>query len=373
MPVKVSEEKKDYYKLISARLKKLRQESGLENKDILETAKNKNLILSGTYLSKMFSENGDSISLPDLVSVANIFEVDLNDLLSPDPSVCPTYKARKKEEYYGSKTVNPEFVTSPSAARMKAYLGTYHTYFFHTSGGNTSLINATLEIDADENKEKTVASFEFMTGKKDQNGNPFKKRYTGDVIISTDQQAVYIALRSDELCEISYIVFHYMPIMYETLVCRVALALTSSSGDNTGQRLPTAHRMILSRYDLANEAPEVLENLKGLLFMNENEILISEKDLVKFMEKAPEEFREYFKPKEETQLISGFAPMPYYLLSESSLRASKLDEQILNKSINLLRQYAATPKNNKIHSRYDGNLFVTLQSAFDKSKDSQDC
>lgn len=364
MPAKISTEKKEYYKLITDRLQKLKKESGYENKDILDIAKRRKLILSGTYLSKMLSDKGGAISLPDLVSVAQIFDIDLNELLSTNPHVMPTFTPKKVHE---RKEGDSEFITAP-VGKMRAYLNTYHTYFFHTSPtlNSQELIKGTLKIEADEKREKTIASFEFETGKKNEEGEPIVKKYSGDVVISPDQQAVYISLVNNEICEISYILFHYMPILYEKLICRVALALTSSSGDNNGLRAPTAHHMIMSVYDLDKKCPEALELLKGLLYMNENEILISEKNLELFMGKAPKEFKEYYTSKNGSALIDGFAPVSYYQLSESSLRAAKLDEQVLNDSINLLRQYSTTPKNNKINSRYDGNLFVSINNAVAK-------
>lgn len=366
MPAKISPEKTEYYKLVSQRLKKLQHESGYDRKYILDTAKRRNLVLSSTYLSRMLSDKGkgETISLPDLVSVAQIFDTDLNELLSTDPHVMPSFTSKKVHE---RKEGDSEFIVAPTG-KMRAYLNTYYTYFFHTSPplNSQELIKGILKIEPDEKKEKTVASFEFETGKKNEEGEPIKKRYSGDVIISPDQQAVYISLINDEICEISYIIFHYMPILYEKLICRVALALTSSSGDSNGLRVPTAHHMILSAYELDEKCPEVLELLKGLLYMNENEILISEKNLRLFMDKAPKAFKEYYAAKDGSALIEGFAPVSYYQLSESSLRAAKLDEQVLNDAINLLRQYSTTPKNNKIKSRYDSNLFVTINNAMAK-------
>ncbi len=371
MPAKVSEKKVEYYKLISKRLRKLQDESGYNNKYILDLANRRGLLLSSTFLSKMLSDRGETISLPDLVSVASIFDVDLNELLSINPHTMPTFVS-KEEESINKPNSGNEFVTAPTG-KMRAYLNTYYTYFFHTTTSSKELIKGILKIEPEG--EKTVAVFEFKTGKTDERGDPIVKKYKGDVIISPDQQAVYIALVNDEICEISYIMFHFMPIFYEKLVCRVALALTSSSGDSSGLRAPTAHHMILSMYDLDKKCPDELEKLKGLLYMNENEILISEKDLKLFMdEKAPKAFKDYYgrgeKDNEEKPLIAGFAPVPYYQLTESSLRAAKLDEHILNDSINLLRQYSVTPRNNKIDSVYDGNLFVTIQNAIKKVEEN---
>lgn len=368
MPAKISPKKEEYYKLVSKRLKKLQAESGYDRTYILDAARRRNLVLSSTYLSRMLSDNENrgtkTISLPDLVSVAQIFSADLNELLSTDPHVMPSFTSKKVHE---RKEGDSEFIVAPTG-KMRAYLNTYYTYFFHTSPplNSQELIKGILKIEPDEKKEKTVASFEFETGKKNEEGEPIIKRYSGDVIISPDQQAVYISLINDEICEISYIIFHYMPILYEKLICRVALALTSSSGDSNGLRVPTAHHMILSAYELDEKCPEVLELLKGLLYMNENEILISEKNLKLFMDKAPKAFKEYYEAKDGSALIEGFAPVSYYQLSESSLRAAKLDEQVLNDAINLLRQYSTTPKNNKIKSRYDSNLFVTINNAMAK-------
>lgn len=368
MPAKLSIEKRDYYKLISARLKKLKEESGYENKDILDIARRKNLILSSSYLSKMLATEDPSISLPDLVSVASIFNVDLNDLLSFNKHLMPTFRHIEDKSEDDKAQQKNFFITDPTDPRMKPYIGKYHTYFFHTSANTSSLIKGTLQIASDESNKKTIASLEFPTGKKDNEGNPIKKKYTGIAIISPGQQAVYISLISNKLGEISNIMFHYIPIMNEELLCRVALALTSSSGDNFGSRAPTAHRMILSRYDLEKKSSDVLEKMKGLLYMNQNEILISEKDLSRFMENAPKEFQEYYKPHSDNPnsqtVISGFSPVPYYLLSESSLRSGKLDEQILNDSIDLLQQYSAGERNHKVPTQDDANLYVSLLNWF---------
>lgn len=96
------------------------------------------------------------------------------------------------------------------------------------------------------------------------------------MVISISLASCYCTLTNAEIGELCFLSFHHMFLFSQDILCRVGAVLTTSSG---GNRRPTLHRMILSKYafDL-DEDSEDLHFLKGQLKLNSSKILISEKE-----------------------------------------------------------------------------------------------
>src|SRR5699024_7379219 len=107
--------------------------------------------------------------------------------------------------------------------------------------------------------------------------------------------AIYCSVMSKEIGEICYLIFSYIPILYEKLECRIGAVLTSSAGEN---RLPTMQRILISRRELTDET---LYFLEGQLLLNASEILLSKNAFNAMLkdEEFPEAFKDYFCTSED--------------------------------------------------------------------------
>ncbi len=342
--------KNEYLQRIVKRIKKVMENRNINQSELIALAENHGYVLRQSTLSKILSDSA-SMSIISIVQIANTLGIDLNDLFSESNNL----EVRNYRDI-PSTTVQTNLIRRADSQEMRPYLNSYHTYFFPTKSSDEGLLSGNLVFTPSDDKSRCIARFSFATGKRDIQNKPIKKEYEGELVISRNMSAAYCVLMNEEIGEISYVLFNYIPIIYEDLRCRVALVLTSSAG---ASRIPTVHRMIISREEINQED---LDILKGQLYLNESEILISESGLERFLEdeRLPREFREYFcKPGQEAKFL-GLSPVPYYLFDEAVIRSAFLDSKIKTNAINLIRQYSASPKYNKVGSKCDELVYKFL-------------
>ncbi len=341
----VDTNKKEHYSRVAKRIKSVMAQLGLSQADLIDRAEKEGYILKQSALSKMLSDSASNMSITAVVQIANTLKIDLNDLLSLDDTEelsAPSNVTERCEE-------ESMLITRADDKRMRPYMKTYHTYFFPTLSSDEGILSGKLRFYPSEDRSKCMAHFSFKTGKLDTLKQPIEKKYDGELVLSPMMSAAYCSLKNEGIGEISYILFSYMPILYETLKCRVALVLTSSAGSN---RMPTVHRMIITEDAVSAEGLEILQ---GQLYLNESEILISEVGLDKFLadKKLDDSVREYFCKPDQGVKFAGLSPMPYYRFDESVIREAFLDSDVKTKAINLIRRYSVTPKYNKIGTKCD--------------------
>mgnify|MGYP003289400500 CR=1 FL=1 len=335
--------KDEYLKRISQRIKIVMEKQSINQATLLSLAEQHGYNLRQSTLSKILSDSS-SMSITSIVQIANTLNIDLNDLFAESNSLDVRFQRVA--------------ITTPSQSRlirradsleMRPYLNSYYTYFFPTPSSDEGILSGKLRFDPSDDKSKCIAKFSFETGKYNSQNKPIVKEYEGDLILSPTMSVAYCTLINEEIGEVSYIIFNYIPILYEELCCRVALVLTASAGSN---RMPTAHRMILSKEEIT---PEEMEILKGQLYLNESEILISESGLEGFFNDSnlDPSFIEYFRKPSQNAKFLGLSPVPYYLFDESVIRSSFLKQEVKNNAINLIRQYSSSPKYNKVGSKCD--------------------
>lgn len=342
--------KNDYLQRIAKRIKKVMENRNINQAELIALAENHGYVLRQSTLSKILSDSA-SMSIISIVQIANTLGIDLNDLLSESNSL----EVRNHKDS-PSTTAQTNLIRRADSREMRPYLNSYYTYFFPTKSSDEGLLSGNLLFTHSDDKSKCIARFSFETGKRDIKNKPIKKEYEGELVISRNMSAAYCVLINEEIGEISYILFNYIPILYEDLRCRVALVLTSSAG---ASRIPTVHRMIISREAIN---PADLDILKGQLYLNESEILISESGLERFLsdKRLDPSFIDYFcKPGQQAKFL-GLSPVPYYLFDEAVIRSAFLDSEVKTVAINLIRQYSASPKYNKIGSKCDELVYKFL-------------
>lgn len=348
------DQKKEYHKKISQRIRYAMDKLNFTQSDIIAIANEKDYSLKQSALSKMLSDNCTNMAIKNVAELADILCLDLNELLSFSSSTEITIPDIESIQHQKHSL----FIKRADDQRMLPYLNSFYTYFFPTKSSDENILKGKLRFYPSPDKSKCLAHLEFKTGIYNEKNEPIQKTYDGQLILSPIMSAAYCSFMNEDIGEISYILFQYIPILYEKLQCRVALVLTSSAGDH---RMPTVHRMIFSRDSIPEESLQILQ---GQLFLNESEILISEMGLEKFLEDEhlDDSFKSYFcRPNQNTK-FAGLSPVPYYRFDESVIRESFLDSNVKIDAINLIRQYSANPKYNKIGSKSDELVYKFIQN-----------
>lgn len=342
-------EKIEYYKIIAERLKTIMNARKINQQNVLAKCMNNGYEIKQPALSKILS--GTNIQVFQIAQIAHSLDIDLSELLSLDTKTEIT--TNKKES-----NSNTEFITDARNKAFRGYKGEYHIYFYSTKNEDY-IHNGKFKLSEDPHDHSCVIDLSFKTGELDAEGNEITKYYTGPAYYSISMQTIYAELTSEEISEKSYLLFHYDFLAYKNLECRLAMAITVSSGT---QRLPTAHRMLLTRKALNSEEKAYL---CGQLKLNSSEILISENAYREFLRDPalPNRFFEYFGDAESNaeRFISNVAKVDYYSFNESMISDSFLPKMDKMKIICLLRKYSSAARYNKISDKAEEIIFKYLE------------
>lgn len=337
---------KGYYKLVAQRIHNAMRRKDISQSLLLKKCAENGYVISQSTLSKIL-QGTTAISLINAVQICRVLKEDIADMLSVD-------ERDVIREGSGSMELDSpsQLIYRGDHPVFRAYLGKYHCYFFSTISNEDKIIHGILELKATESGSRCIATMILETGKKDEDGEPIQKSYEGDLVISTAMNAAYCTLVSKKIGEICYFIFRYSQINYEKLICRLAIAITVSAGDN---RLPTAHRMLISKKELGN----ILDDyLSGQLHLNGSDILL-EPENVKLMREDPN-MPQWFKDNFD-KFISETA-LQYYRAQELIVRASHAPKEDKNAFICLLRKYSSAPKYTKIGIKADEFVYELLKN-----------
>ena len=333
--------KQEFNQLIGKRISKILEELHFSQAKLLLTCETQGYHINQSTLSKLIS--GSSIQLLHLAQICEVLKLNPAEILSlnPDETIHCHYERSASIE-------QSQIISDARNSAFRGYKGIYQIYFYTTKNENI-IHHGTFELKEDPVSHRCIVNFCFKTGEKDESGKDIEKKYSGNAHYSIPMQTIYCELFSSEIGEISYLLFHYHFLAYQNLECRLASAITVSSG---GKRLPTMHRFLLTKKELSNDD---LDYLCGELKLNSSEILITEIAYREFLRdpKLPPKFFEYFGNKETQaeQFISSVAKIPYYSFNESLISDSFLPPLDKIKIICLLRKYSSAARYNKISEK----------------------
>lgn len=341
--------KMEYNQMIGERLSTAINMMNISQQQVLLKCAERGYEISQSNLSKMFS--GSSIQILQVVQVCEVLELNLCEVLSMDPNA----ELHIKQEYNNK---NEQIISDARNTAFRGYKGEYAIYFY-TTKNEEYIHQGIFKLDEDPATHRCVVDFSFKTGELDETGSEIEKHYTGYAFYSIPMQTIYCEIVSDEIGEKSYLLFHYHFIAYQRLECRLAIAITVSSGI---RRLPTMHKFLLTRNKLSHVE---LDYLCGQLKLNSSEILISENAYREFLRdpKLPAKFFEYFGKKETNAegFISSVAKIPYYTFNESLISDAFIPTLDKTKIICLLRKYSSAPRCIKISDKAEEIVYKYLQ------------
>lgn len=335
----------DYEKEFNDKLKdniqaKIRQ-MNLKQNDIVEKCRNAGVTISQGTISNI-SKKEKSISLSTVVGLCKGLGISIYEIL-------PDISFQNTDTTYSIK--RSTYTTNNNA--YKGYIGSYHVYFFPTISNKEELLHGELVILPPSDEKICKASMLLHTGdKRNINGKVVEitKEYVGEFTISIPMQSGYCILKNSQMDEQCFFVFHHWHIYSNDLLCRMAVAATTSAGSN---RRPTIHRLYMCREQLSKENQKYI---RGQLRLNESEILIAKEQYEKLKADGniPREFCNIFE--EEAKLEQ------YYSVTETKLVNCNILEKEFAQAISLLRDYSTAPKYNKVSMKTDEFVFEYCQN-----------
>lgn len=349
-------DKEKYYSIISERIKYALSKMNYNQTDLLRACKEHGFNINQSSISKILNSTS-GLSITNIVAISKALDLDLNEVLSTDKNITITLPEKPKKS-----DINPSFITRADSNAFKPYLGDYYCYFYPTKSSESKLIQGKMSFVKSIDSSECQVNISFKTGKKNEKNEKIFKTYSGSACISKNMNAIYCSVMNTdtEIGEICYLIFSYIPILYEKLECRLGAVLTSSAGDN---RLPTMHRILISRNKLTDQ---ILYYLEGQLLLNESEILLSQNALNAMLkdDNLPDTFKDYFGNPEIHNGFSNVLTFPCYYLYESMIRDSFMKQEDILKSICVLRKYSTAPRYNKIGGKADEIVYKLLTEVF---------
>lgn len=299
-------------------------------------------------ISKIFS--GEiKMSIAHVAKFCKAFDVDPSEVVTFHDG--KSYKT-PNDEYDKDSTL----IRDPSHLAFKGYIGKYNFYFKSTISTEEEMIHGKLEFFPSKDNKSCIADLLLYTGKT-KDGNKVTKHYTGKLAISLSMSSCYCTLVSEEIGEMCFLVFDHMFLFNEDLVCRVACALTTSSG---GNRRPTMHRLLICKDELniSNKQSEDYKFLSGHLKLNSSEIIISESNLsaIENDEKRTDLMHIIKKIEKNAETET------FYKIDEAFIRKAQYDLHTMIDVISILRENSIDCFNNKISCKSDEYVYNYLSN-----------
>ena len=328
----------DYYKAISQRLDQYMRNQAIANDELVERCKKNGDSISAASVQRIRSFHGNSgiksISVYHIWIICKALHIEARMLLDPYTTV--TSDGTGDRENIIADVNRPEF---------QRYLGTYNAYFFPTKVSERNMLYGKLELAKSQfgqcQAEFTIFTKSVLKGKEENS----QKVYTGRMVISLNMSACYVILENHQIGEISFLSFRYMYTNEHDMSCRIALALTTSAGEN---RRPTVHRMLLTRRELSSEE---LSLLRSQLLMNTDKIMIERKALEDIMAGLN------CSEEEKRRFLTAISPIQYCMFDEALINELQINDETRTKLICQIRNASTAARYNKVSGKADAVLY----------------
>lgn len=317
--------------------------------------------INPSTLSKI-TKKKTKLSLEHLFAICNALKIEPSKIFETPSEYAQSFQKDSGLFQDNLFTQNATLIRNPEHVAFNGYIGqTYYVYFYSTISSEISLISGILRFSVSDAGTHCKATFELHTGKKDSDGNDIFKKYEGELLISLSMRCCYCILANSVTGELCFLNFRHMYLFNQPLICRVAAALTTSSGES---KFPTLHRAFISHRKLqfTDDNNSDLDFIQGQLRLNNSRIII-EKDL---FESKYKEICETDKISENVQklidsVLTEACEYDCYILDETRIRCENFSDAEKIKAINILRDLSTAPKYNKISPKTDEFFFKCLE------------
>nr|WP_305139515.1 hypothetical protein [uncultured Acetatifactor sp.] len=253
------------------------------------------------YLPQKAEQKSIPISL--IIACCQIFHISIEKLASenfnPDQEKFIDSKNKKIQNFMedaeldfanylaaGIAKASDKYIVNGNDEAFNGYYQNYFGYLFPTISSEKEPLTAGIEFKKEDDICKVTVKLDI--GKKTDRGDSIYKYYSGLMVIVEKTKSCYCILSrkndrsTNELCFLS---FRYIPIsdINRKLDCRMVEVLTTSAGGDSS--FPTAHRMFISRCDIAKEH---ISYVLPHLHLNQSTIMIEEQKLVQIATLSPQ-------------------------------------------------------------------------------------
>lgn len=336
----------DLTEKISARLRYAIDNLDYTQSDVITMCEKRGYNLSRSALSKMLSEKSPSgFTLTNITMIAEVLELDLNQLLSTREDKKIDLRATKSET----------FISSYDNDLLKNYIGDFHLMMFPTISDETEPITGVLSISKSKKNSDLSVYIKIAVPRDFTQNSIIEKEYWGTIRLSTKMHALYITVSNEIIGEDVFIILPFYVLEYEQMYSRIGLALVNCAGVN---RIPTAQRILVTKKKITEKQKKYVY---GHLLLNRADIMISIDKFNEMLcdEDLPSSFRDIFV--DDNKELRGAIKTTYYHLSESTIRGTEMNRSDRVKSVSLLRYYSDAKRYTKVSDKANDILYRLLR------------
>lgn len=235
--------RKEFEDAVWNRVKNLVAEKKIKQSQLIQKCEEAGMPVTQPELSKLYSRT-KKINLYELTAISKALSVPVDFFVS---GVVP----------YQEDLLSPKSKRLLSKAEDEAffsYFGEYYIYY-NTTAEQEDKVQSGRMIVSQENKGYCKVELFIHTGTY-LNQEEVVKKYEGRMLITTLLSGAYIIVRNDSIGELCFMIMRHRTFTIKQVECRMALCLTIGAGEN---KLPTVHRMLISRKNLSDEQVEIIQ------------------------------------------------------------------------------------------------------------------
>lgn len=332
MDAQTKKEKADCVNAVWKQVEKILEERGISQKDFVQKCKDKGYAITQPEVSKL--KNGTAkITLYQVIAFADTLNVSLD------------YIVKGKNENGTVCFREGKLISSVRSGSFEGILGSYYT-LFHSTSDEDKWLHGKLSLQPDD-KGICRADYVLNTGEKNSEGEEINKYYTGQVVVSKDIPIMYIILFNKQMGEMCFLELRYRKFWVKGMKCRIALALTTSSGDD---KVPNAHKMFLFQEPVNSD---IISEVKEVLRWKENSFFISQDELKDLISQYPK-FQKYFEELKKDEAKE------YYRVQE--VTGKKFGAMEKEKIYGFLKEITDAPYNMHLSKEEDNYAFRVMEN-----------
>lgn len=322
--------KEEISKRLSENLKKIIYKKKLSNQDVIDLINDKHEILinPGTMANTV---NGKSLPPFYIITlIAEAIGCSINELVQVEDKTAS--EAQNNLAFFRDIFTTDEHLhLDPACDEFTGVLGKFYCYFLPTFSNPNQPHLGIMEFTVQGNLCK--AHFILHTGQKLPNSDEEHiKEYVGILAVAKSVDSCFCLLKGHKNIstgEICFLSFRCLHLNKQMLECSIAEVVTISAGNS--KRVPTAHRMLLTRKKINQEhfsfiMPSLYLNTSRFLIredalINHTSFTEGEKLVLDMLNKTEPVGRYYFFTERE---IKGFADRVGLTDGEKNLLINKL-------------------------------------------------
>lgn len=332
--------RKEFEDAVWNRMKELIKENRIKQSQLVQKCKEIGMPVTQPELSKLYSGT-KKVNLYELTAISKALDVPIDFFVSD-------FVPFQEDLLYNRES--KKLISKADDEAFFSYFGEYYIYY-NTTAEQEDKVQCGKMVISKEKEGYCKVELLIYTGAY-QNKKELVKKYEGRMILTTLLSGAYIVLRNDSIGELCFMTMRHRTFTVKQVACRMALCLTIGAGEN---KLPTVHRMLLSRNKLLDEQIQMMRpyfNLYG-------NVIRIEKSKVRELDNALEAGEE----KEALKALLRVLPeKQYYEVSIELLRRHlHLDREKFAVFIASLLRLADTEPYSKIYETDDNLTYALIE------------